>query len=328
MILRILKTNQAYHFILIPLMIAGLWFRSYIHPDFFPFFEGENNMFLYKLVHQWFAQSALVSNLLSMVFVIILSFLILKLNTNYAFIRVRTFLPSNIFILILGGLLTLHTLHPVYFALLFLLLCVDRIFRSYEMEKFHASAFEAGFFIGIGSLFYLPLIFFFPIIWIGFLLINKRLQWRNFVLPALGLFVPWLFTWSYYFLADQIPVFIDTIVVNLDTNNHFFSGNRPLQIYLAYLTVISVVGSLFLLNQYDEKKISTRKNFQIFFLIFLIAFVLLLVVPAVSQEMVIIMALPLTCLISNYLIFMKRKAWGNLIIYLFIALIIYMQFVD
>ncbi len=327
MILRILKTNQAYHFILIPLMIAGLWFRSYIHPDFFPFFEGENDMFLYQLVNRWLAHSALASNLLSMAFVIILAFLILKLNTEYAFIRVRTFLPSNVFVLILGGLLTLHTLHPVYFALLFLLLCVDRIFQSYELEKFHGNAFEAGFFIGLGSLFYFSLIFFFPVIWIGFLLINKKTQWRNFVLPMLGLFVPWLFAWSYYFLTDQIPVFVDTIIINFDTDNHFFSGNRPLQIYLAYLVLISLLGSFFLLNQYDEKKISTRKNFQVFFLIMLTAVILLLFVPAVSQEIVIIMALPLTYLISNYLIFMKRKVWGNLFIYLFIALIIYMQLV-
>src|SRR5690606_39094046 len=82
-----------------------------------------------------------------------------------------------------------------------------------------------------------------------------------------------------------------------------------------------------LVNQYDEKKISTRKNFQIFFLILLTAVILLIFVPAVSQEIVIIMALPLTYLISNYLIFMKRKVWGNLFIYLFIALIIFMQLV-
>ncbi len=326
MILRVLKTNQAYHFILIPLLVLGLWFRSYIHPEYFPFFKGENEMILYKLVHQWLSQSALVSNLLSMVFVIILSFLILRLNTAYAFIRIRTFLPSNIFVLIVSGLLTLHALHPVYFALLFLLLCVDRIFQSYGMEKFHGNAFEAGFFIGVGSLFYFSLIFFFPIIWVGFLLIKKRSQWRNFALPVVGLLIPWLFAWAYYFLTNQSEVLLNTVLVNFKTDNHFLRGNIPLQIYLSFLTLMTLLGSFFLLNQYDEKKISTRKNFQVFFLIFLISFALLLLVPAVSQEILIIMSLPLTFLISNYLIFIKRKFWSNLFMYLFIALIIYMQF--
>ena len=326
MILRLLKTNQAYHFILIPVIVLGLWFRSYIHPEWFPFFEGENEMFLFKPIAHLFSGSVLANNLFSMLLVVLLSFFILRLNTAYAFIRIRTFLPSNIFVLIVSGLLTMHSLHPVYFALLFLMLSVNCIFQSYEKKKFHNNAFDAGFFIGIGSLFYFNLIFFFPVSWIGFLLIKKRPEWRNFALPVLGAFVPWLFAWSYYFLTNQSNIFFDTISTNFITDNHFLRGNISVQIYLGFLVLLTLLGSVFLLNQYDEKKISTRKYFQIFFLIFLIAFVLLLAVPAVSKEILIIMALPLTFLISNYLIYLKRKFWSNLFMYLFIALIIYMQF--
>ena len=326
MILRFLKTNQAYHFILIPVVVLVLWFRSYIHPTHFPFFEGENQMFLFKPIGNLMLHSALIGNLIAMIMVMVLSFFILRLNTNYAFIRIRTFLPSSIFVLTVSGLLTMHAFHPVYFALLFLMLSVDRIFQSYELQKFHESAFEAGLFIGIGSLFYMSLIFYFPIIWIGFSLIKKRPEWRNFVLPVLGLLVPWLFAWSYYFLTNQIPVFLQTISINISFDNHFLRGNIPLQIYLGFLTLITLLGSVFLLNQYDEKKISTRKYFQIFFLIFLISFALLFAVPAVSQEILILMSLPLTYLISNYLIFLKRQFWSNLLMYLFIALVIYLQF--
>jgi hypothetical protein len=307
-------------------MVAGLWFRSYIHPEYFPFFEGENQMFLFQLVNGLLVRSALLNNLLAMVFVVVLSFLVLRLNTNFAFIRVRTFLPSNIFILIVSGMLALHTFHPVYFGLLFLMFSTERIFISYEIEKFHGGAFETGLFIGVGSLFYFNLIFFFPIIWIGLLLIRKRPEWRNYVLPVLGVFVPWLFAWSYYFLTDQLNVFFETISVNFATDNNLLRENIPLQFYLGFLVLLTLLGSIFLLGQYDEKKISTRKYFQVFFLIFVIAFALLIVVPAVSQEILVLMALPLTFLISNYLIYMKRQFWSNLIMYLFVALVIYLQF--
>jgi hypothetical protein len=326
MILKLLKSNQAYHFFTIPLLVAGLWFRSYTHPEYFPFFEGEDQMFLFQLVNGLLGQSALLNNLLAMVFVVGLSFLVLRLNTNFAFIRARTFLPSNIFILIISGMLSLHTFHPVYFGLLFLMLSVERIFISYDIEKFHGGAFESGFFIGVGSLFYLNLIFFFPIIWIGLLLIRKRPEWRNYVLPVLGVFVPWLFAWSYYFLDGQQEAFIEIISVNFVTENNLLRENIPLQVYLGFLTALTLLGSIFLLGQYDEKKISTRKYFQVFFLIFAIAFVLLIVVPAVSQEILVLMALPLTFLISNFLIYMKRQFWSNLIMYLFIAMVIYLQF--
>lgn len=327
MILRLLKTNHAYHFILIPVIVLGLWFRSYIHPEIFSFFEGENEMFLFKPIGYLLSHSALASNLLTLVFVILLSFYILHLNTVYAFIHVRTFLPSNIFILIISGLLTLHTLHPVYFGLFFLMLSIDRIFQAYEKKKFHNNSFESGLFIGIGSLFYFNLIFFFPVSCIGFFVIKKSTEWRNFVLPVLGIITPWLFTWSYYYSTGQSSTFVNTIYANISTENCFLRGNIQMQIYSGFLVLLTLLGSIFFLNQYDKKKISTRKFFQIFFLLFIISFITLLAVPPVSMDILVIMSLPLSFLISNYLIYMKRKFWANLFMYLFIALIIYLQIV-
>ncbi|MGQ8338897.1 DUF6427 family protein [Sunxiuqinia sp. A32] len=327
MILRVLKTNQAYHFILIPLVALALWFKALISPEFYPFYDGENNMPLYQLVELVFGKSAFANNLLALLIVIFLSFIILRLNSAYAFIRIRTFLPSNIFVLIVSGLVSLQTMHPVYFGLLFLLLSIDRVFQSYDKQKFHSNAFDAGFYIGVGSLFYFNLIFFFPVIWIGFSLIKKRPEWRNFALPVIGLFLPWLFTWSYYAYSDNLDAFIQTINQNFLTSNYFLRGNIHLQIYIGFLVLLTLLGSFFMLLQYDEKKISTRKYYQIFLIIFLISAILLLFVPAVSKEILVIMAFPLTCLISNYLIFMKRKFWGNFFLYLFAGIVIYLQFV-
>ena len=327
MILRLLKTNQAYHFILIPLLVTTLWIRSLLFPEFFNFYPGENSMVLYHPIHQLLERSAFANNLLAMVFVIILSFFILNLNTKFAFIRIRTFLLSTIFVLIVSGFLSLHTLHPVYFGLLFLLLAIRCIFHSYDKQKIHANTFDSGFLIGLGSLFYFNLIFYLPITWIGFMVIRKRPDWRNFVLPIIGCFVPWLFTYSYYFLFGDLSILTHCIQQNLFSENNSLQGNIPLFIYLGFLIFLTLPASFFLAGQYDEKKISTRKYFQIFFFISFFSLILWVAVPAVSQEILVIMALPLACLISNYLIFMRRKIWGNVFLYIFIALVIYLQFV-
>jgi hypothetical protein len=49
-------------------------------------------------------------------------------------------------------------------------------------------------------------------------------------------------------------------------------------------------------------------------------------IPAASQEILVIMAIPLTFLFSNYLIAMRSQFLGNLFILVFLGLIIYMQF--
>ena len=328
MILRFLKGNQAYHFVLIPLVVGGLWFRSYLFSESYPFFSGESSMPLYALLTRLLGGSLLAGNILSIALVVLLSFLILHLNTAYTFIQERTFLPSNIFVLIVSGLLSLHTLHPVYFGALFLLLVIDHIFNAYESRKILSNAFDAGFFLGLGSLFYLNLIFYFPVIWIGFLLIRKSLEWRNFLLSFIGAALPWLFAFSWYFFHDFPDQLWDVVRQNLVTPNNFLRGNIHLQIYLAFLTAFTLGCSLFLLGRYDAQKISTRKYFQIFFLVFLISFVLLLLVPAVSREILVIMAIPLTFLISNYLMFIRKQFWGNVILFIFFGMILYLQFVN
>ncbi|WP_372774384.1 DUF6427 family protein [Mangrovibacterium sp.] len=325
MILRYIKTNQAHHFITIPLVVLILWFRAYLKPEIFPFFIGEDQMLLYRPFAALSSYSALAGNLLTIALVLILALIILRLNSAYSFIRIRTFLPTNIFVLIVSASISLHNLHPVYFAAAFLLLAVNRIFGAYALKAVNSNAFDAGFLIGIGSLFYFNLIFYFPIVWIGFILIRKNPNWRNFLLPIVGLSIPWLYAFSYYFFTDSLPVLGQTIRQNFLTPNHFLQGNINFQIYLGLLVLLSLLGSFFLISQLDEKKISSRKYFQMFFVIFVISIVLLLLVPSVSQEILIIIALPLTFLISNYLIFMRSKFWANFFVYLLIAMVIYMQ---
>ena len=326
MILRILKTNQAYHFITIPVIVLILWFRAYIHPAAFPFYAGENQMLFFRPFVQLTEWSVLASNAVNLLLVLALAFIILRLNTSYSFIRIRTFLPSNIFVLIVSGLTTLHSLHPVYFGAVFLLLSINRIFGAYESKKANANAFDAGFFIGLGSLFYFNLIFYFPIIWIGFILIRKNPEWRNFVLPIIGIAIPWLYCFAYYFFTDSLLELGQTISQNFATSNNFFSANINFQIYLGILVFLTLLGSFS-----SSLKWMRKGEFAEVLSNFLPHFPVLRCHtdfhPFGFTRALVIMAIPLTFLFSNYLIFMRMQFWGNLFVYLLIAMVIYMQFV-
>lgn len=326
MILRFIKNNQSYHFVTIPLIVAALWFRAYLKPQLLPFYVGEDQMPFYRPFARLSELSVLGTNIGAIALVLILAFIVFRLNGSYSFIRVRTFLPSNLFIIIISGLVALHGLHPVYFGALFLLLAINRIFGAYGTGQANSNAFDAGLYIGLGSLFYFNLVFFFPIVWVGFTLIRKNPEWRNFILPLLGIFIPWLYTFSYYFFTDSLPEFGASIVQNVMTPIHLLDIPLPVKIYFGLLIFLTLLGSFFLIVKMDEKKVSSRKYFQIFFGVFVISLLVLLLIPSASQEMLIIMAIPLSFLFSNYLIFMRMQFWGNLFVYLLIGTVIYMQF--
>ena len=327
MLLRALKSNQAYHFILIPIIAVALWIKSFMTPTMYTFYPGENMMILYRPIDLLLGKSPLANNIVALMFIILLAFLILKLNVQYAFIRVKTFLPSSFFVLISSGIPDLHAMHPVYPAALFLILTIDRIFSSYDKEIIHSNAFDAGIFLAIGSLFYFNLVFFFPFLWIGFLILKPMVNWREYILTTLGFIFPWLAAAAYYLVSGQIEELQQTIASNITSHQVFLRENLSIQIYIGFLVLLTLLGSYFLLAQYGEKKISSRKYFESFFWIFLISSILIFASPAVSQEIIILLAIPLTYLISNYLIFMKRQIWGEVFLYILIAGVIYMQFI-
>ena len=327
MLLKTLKSNQTFHFLLIPFIAAALWVKSFMNPIPFPFYSGEDMMLLYQPINALVGKSTVASNIFALVFIILLAFLILKLNVQYTFIRVRTVLPSVLFILITSGLHELHAMHPVYPAALFLILTVDRIFNAYDKEVIHSNAFEAGIFLAIGSLFYLNLVFFFPFLWIGFIIIKPKVNWREFVLTTLGFIFPWLVALAYYAASNQTDELMITLKANISLHQSFLKGNLPIQIYLGFLGFLTMLASFLIMSQYDGKKISSRKYFKAFFWIFLISGILIVANPAASQDIIILLAIPLTYLISNYLIYMKRPVWGEIYLYILVAGVIYLQFI-
>ena len=327
MLLKSLKSNQAYHFFLMPLVAIALWSKSFVNPELFAFYPGENGMLLYQPIQYLLGDSPLASSIVSMIFMIVLAFLIFKLSVQYSFIRVRTFLPALMFVLITSGLSHLHTMHPIYPATLFLILTIDRIFDSYDKEVVHSNAFEAGLFLAVGSLFYFNLVFFFPLLWLGFIILKPKVNWREYILTTMGFIFPWIAALAYYLGTGSNDEFVQLITSNFAMHQPFLVGNLPIQIYIGFLILFTFLSSIFLLTQYDEKKISSRKYFKTFFWIFLITLILTLANRAVSQEVVLIFAIPLTYLISNYLVFMRRPVWGEVFLYLFVAGVICLQFV-
>lgn len=326
MLLKALKSNQPLYFLLIPLIALALWIRSFIHPVAFTFYPGEDMMILYQPLSYIIGTNLLLNNIIAMLFTILLAFLILKLNVQYTFIKLRTFLPPSLFILITSGMPDLHAMHPVYPALLFLILALDRIFNSFDKEIIHSNAFDAGIYLAIGSLFYLNLVFFFPLLWFGFIIIKPKVNWREYVLSTLGFVLPWLAALTWYLIAGRENELWYMLQMNFTSHQTFLKENLPIQIYAGYLILLTLLGSFFLLSQYEDKRISSRKFFKVFFWIFLISIILIVAHPAVSLEIIVILALPLTYLISNYFIFIKRQFWGEVFLYLLIAAVIFLQF--
>lgn len=327
MILRILKSNQPVNYILFPLIGLLFWGESLLHPKLYPFFLGENENLLYSPIDNFLENSAFSQSAVALILVIILALMVQQINSRYTFIRIRTMLPAPLFVIMIGGFTEMHTLHPVYFAAVFLLLAIYQLFSMFDKSKPYSVAFDSGFLLGVGSLFYFNLFMLIPAFLIGIAVLTRDYRWREFIVMILGFLLPLFFAFSFAILTEQFMELLKTFEQNFITDNNHFKSNIPLHIFLGFLILLTTIGTIKIIQQYDTKKVSSRKYFTVFFLIFIFSVFSFILIPATSQEILVILAIPVSYLISNFLVFMKSKFWGELILALLLGIVIVMQFV-
>lgn len=328
MLLRTFKSNSAANFIILPLVGLLLWASSFLSADAYDFYLGENSMLLFKPINRLTELFPLVSKILALAILVGNALLMLRLNTRFLFIRVRTFMPAAIFLLITSAITPLHFLLPAYIAAFFVLLSLGNIFAAFHEQKSQFWGFNAGFALGVGALFYQNIIGFLPAIWIGLLTVKKSRGWRDVVTPILGVLTPLLLAFSWFYLTDNLIEMKNVILQNITTKRTLIRGDLSLQIYLAFVVLLTIIGSLFMvLKNFDEKKVSSRKFFTVLFWMFINSLLILVAIPSVSAEFFIIMALPLSYLIANYFVFIKNRIISSILFYTLLALVIYMQFV-
>lgn len=328
MILRILKSSSPLNYFLFLLIGILFWIGSFLAPYSYQFFEGENNGILFYPIFKITNNLPFLQVLLSLIIVLFIAFLVQQINSRYALIKVRTKLPAAVYIIITGGFIAMHTLHPVLFAAVFTLLGINSLFSIFNNPEPRLEIFNAGFFISLGTLFYFNLIVLLPAFLFAISVLRRERNWREFVILIIGFIIPVVFATTYAFFTDQlVEVFLNFQKNTISRINHF-KTNYALQGFLAFMVFLTLLGSFKILRQYDSRKVSTRKFYLVLFIIFIFSMLSFIFIPATSQEMLVISVLPVTFLISNLFVSIESGFWRELLFILFLGSAIVMQFAD
>jgi len=328
MILRILKSSGPLNYFLFLIIGILFWISSLRFPYSYGFFDGENKSILYAPIDKVTSGFPLLQVILSLIIVLFLAFLIQQINSRYSLIKLRTKLPIAIYIIIVGGFITMHTLHPVFFAAIFLLVSIHSLFSIFNNSNPETDIFNAGLFLAIGSLFYFNLIVILPAFLMSISILRRERKFREYLILIIGFIIPVLFAFSYVFFTDQLNEMLHTFLKNIITPVNHFKANYPLQGFLALLVFLTIIGSIKMMQQYDSKKVSIRKYYLVLFIIFIFSMLSFVFVPAASQEMLVIAVLPVTFLISNLFASIESVFWRELLLTLLLLTAIFMQFAD
>ncbi len=323
MLLKLFRSNRSLVILILPVFIFLIWF---------PGFQEQNSRLssfeqypglIYQAFLAFAARDYLSSKIIAFLLFLLISILLVRLNTKYFFIPVRTQMPAVIYLLIASSIMALQRFNPVIVSSVILIVSIDRIFGSYKYEGLAYHFFDAALLISLSSLIYINSLLYILFIWTGLLLL-RSFNWREWSFSIIGFVLPYLFLCGYLYATDRS---IDELLFSVIRNN--FEAGLQLSDKLAQIKVISIVlvimiilTSLFMIHKFDTKKTYSRKYLLYFLWMFIILTVMFVMIPSFGIEYIMIAAIPLTYLFSHYFVLTKIN-WLNRVMFTIIMLLPY-----
>ncbi|MGC9341977.1 MAG: hypothetical protein ACP5E3_04705 [Bacteroidales bacterium] len=320
MLLRFLSDSRLPTAIFIFLIAFVLWLPGFLSPETTAFYYPVKPMPLYELFAGMMMGNVLLSKIIAFIFILFQAFLVVRLNGKFILIQERTFLPAFFFILLVSFYFPHLQFSRYLFGSLAVLIMLDVLLSSYKSDPNSWRFFEAGLILGVASLFYARMIYFFPFIWISQLIL-RPFFWREWILPIVGVIVPAFIVVAIRYLTGADPWAIwDIFYDNL--NNFYFSFRfiLPYIIISSYIFLLVIIASGYMLRVYQFRKIYIRNYYLAFFWLFLLSSTLFTFLTRFDPGIVYASAIPVSFLLSNYFI-NARKSRGNRLLFILLILI-------
>lgn len=319
MLLRILKKNTASGYLFLVVVAVMAWLPQILMDSWQVMFFDNNPMPLFKLITNHLPTGSQESKLLSLGIVLLIGMYLINFNYRYVILKDRTLFPAFFFIIIVSSIPSLQRLHPALLSMIFFIPALEKLLSSYKTERLSYNYFEASFYIGAGSLLYFNFIYYIIIVWVA-LLILRPVIWREWVFSIMGFLAPWFFFAVTYFLLYNsfLPV-VGLLVVNFtvaDTNNFILF---PEMIFFSFLLLLIIISSKYVVNSMPTMKILPRKIFVLFFWVWLLTVVMYSVIETANIELIIPAAIPVSFLLSHFILSLRSKFWGNFVLWTIVA---------
>jgi hypothetical protein len=323
MLLGILKSNTLFSTLLIPVIGFLFWMHSFNSPGLLDINLANGAMPLYNIVYNLVRDQNFWQLFFAFCLVIINSFFVSQLGSSFLFLKKQSYLPGIIYLVTISSFQVLHSLLPVHLATFFVLLSIYFIFSTYHKKIEITYTFNASFFLALASLFYLPVLALFPLVWVSIFVLQKDDNWRVLVVPVLGLSTPWLFMWTYSFLYDSPSSLWEEIITRLWTRHNTYLLEPYFILLTVVVTFLTTLGSFSVITVYHRMKVSVRKYFVIYYWMLGLVLVTALFLITIGIEIVALSTIPVAFFISHYLLSDQKTIWKEIATWIYLGTMIF-----
>ncbi len=197
MSLLLFRTNHPIYLIMLPVFAMVFWGPAF-------FMESETMIPLTEGMINMGFENRTVGLITGWLVCILSAMLLNQVVNEREFFRPGSYLPGLMFVLLMvttAGTLVFSSLHLAH---LFTILALRRCMSIYGKQKYKQEAFDAGFFIGIASLFnyYHALLI---VALLLCLLLIVRINFRVVLISVYGILAPWIFLLTLFYVIGYHP---------------------------------------------------------------------------------------------------------------------------
>ncbi|HTB30601.1 MAG TPA: DUF6427 family protein, partial [Bacteroidia bacterium] len=172
-------------------------------------------------------------------------------------------------------------------------------------ERALSEAFDAGLFVGIATLIYIPSMVFLILLWIG-LLIIRTINWREWACTIIGFLLPFLFTYTYNIVFNPHYPWYNKIMSEFFYHSVHLSFSWE-QIMMMVIFLLTAIGCLwFFVNRITDNVVKSQKFWILMLWFIVIAAGSVLICPVKDSRAFTILAVPGSFVLSAY--FLKTRS--------------------
>lgn len=326
MLLRLFKNDRFTGMVGMFILTLTLFIISMIRTEELTAFTA---MPFYSLIFGGIHNNPILNRIIALALMVLLGYMLVRTGGRYVLLSVRSLMPALFFALIAAALPEARQVSPALVGSVFYLLCFAILFDVNDKPPDTFSIFNAALVLALGSMFYLKLIWFIPLIWIS-LATLRSVTWRELLYPViafllLGLF---LFTW-YWGIKDEGSLFTELLRNNLAINGSLAelgqSNHFSAIIYYGFILLLVIAASVYMMSRFQTRKTVVQNIYQVLFYMFIAGILFFTLISRFDPTSLVYIAIPVSYILSNYL-HRKQNPWTHeLIMWILMGLLVYVQ---
>lgn len=320
--LRIFKNNRAGGVVGVIILAVLLFLISFIRPTEPADFVG---MPFYNLIFGNIHTLPVLNRIIALLLLLIICLILVRISFRYLLLDHRSYMPGFYFLLFSAILPSSHQVSPALIGSIFYIISFAIVFRVHEKNPGDLTVFNASLVLALGSMFYLKLVWFIPVIWISISTL-RPVTFRELIHPLIAFLLLGLLLFGWYWgIQDDAEHLFAILRENMALRSAYEPSHFSAFVYYGYIILLVIIASIYMARRFPTRKTSVQNIFQVMFYIFVAGSLFAVLIARFAPAGLLYIAFPVSFLMADY--FHRRKnPWVHeLAMWVLVGLAVYVQ---